>query len=271
MLRILTIAILLLCGAQVFAQSLPIDTMNDRTGYGDSYTSDRAGDANRWRVLVGAGAAVFPTYSGSDDYKGGLAPLIHASYGRFFAGVGGVGVDLFRDHNWRINVHLSGSRGRKQSDDSDLRGLGDVDSTLRGGVSARYAEGHFAASVQILSDLLGRDQGTVARVDAYARFMPVSRLIVLAGPGITWANGRYSRTYFGVDALQHANSGLPQFDADAGFNSVRLSASAIYLIDRHWFAMASAAASQLQGDAVKSPITRSRSQNSLLIAGAYVF
>jgi|SRR5712671_1303380 len=272
MLKILTMVILFASCSQAFAQSQSIDTLKDLVTLGDTTTTDQATRAdNKWRVMLGAGAAVFPRFSGSEDYKGGLVPLVHLSYGRFFVGIGGIGADLFRDRTWRLNVHLTGSRGRQESDDAHLRGLGDVDSTLRGGISARYSAGHFAASVQVLSDLLGRDQGTLARVDAYARFMPTRRFIFLAGPGITWVNGRYSQTYFGVNATQHLNSGLPQFDASSGLNSVRLSGTGIYFFNRHWFGMASASVAQLQDDAARSPITESRSQNSLLIAASYVF
>jgi outer membrane protein len=269
---VLSLALSLGC-AQVFAQSQSIDVLKDVVNAGDGSAVDGNAphDTNKWRILAGAGAAVFPTFSGSEDYRGGLAPFVHASYGRFFVGTGGLGVDLLRDRTWRVNVHLTGNRGRKESDDSHLNGLGDIDSTLRGGVTARYSLGRFAVSAQVFSDILGRDQGTLARVDAFARFMPTQRLVVIAGPGVTWANNRYSQTYFGVNAIQHANSGLAQFDANGGLNSVRFSVNGIYVFNRHWIGLANASVSQLQDDAARSPIVESRSQNALLVAVAYSF
>ena len=75
-----------------------------------------------------------------------------------------------------------------------------------------------------------------------------------------------------MTAEQSARSGMPEFQAGSGLNSVRLSTGAIYRFEqRRWFAMATASVSRLQGDAANSPITETRTQYGFFSSVAYVF
>jgi MipA family protein len=221
-----------------------------------------------WRVSVGGGLVSAPKFPGADSQRILALPFVAASYGRFFFGadpgaasLGGVGVNLYRDSHWRLATALSaGLSRRKESDDPRLQGLGDVDRTVSAGVGVTYTQDWFALSTSVLTDVLNRGHGTLARFDARARYRAGERLTFFAGPGVTWADNRYTQTFFGVDANQSAASGLPQFDAHAGLNSVRLSLGAGYRFDRHWGAGVFGSISRLQGDAASSPITEDKSQ-----------
>ena len=224
----------------------------------------------RWRVAVGAGVLSAPKFPGSDKQRTLALPVVLASlsYGRFFIGgdpaagsAGGIGMRLYTDPHWRFAAGLSADLGhRKESDDPRLTGLGDVDRTASAFVSAAYVAGPVTTRLRVASDILGHDQGTLARLDVLARARASERVTVFAGPGVTWADRRYTQTFFGVTADQSARSGLPQFDAGAGWNSARFSAGAIWRIDARWSASAFAAVARLQSDAVDSPITEDRSQ-----------
>jgi outer membrane protein len=125
--------------------------------------------------------------------------------------------------------------------------------------------------VQVNSDIAGKNQGTLARLDV-SYFVPVnSHLILSVGPGITWASNEYTQTFFGVTAAQSANSGLPTYNADGGLNSVRLSAAALYRFNRHWSGSASVSVSELRGDAANSPITQSTTRNVFFAGALYRF
>src|SRR5690349_1944822 len=78
----------------------------------------------RLRVAVGAGIGVAPRYPGSDNYRAHLAPALHLAYGPVFFGAGGLGIVLHRAEGWRFGFNLLPSRGRKESDDPHLTGLG---------------------------------------------------------------------------------------------------------------------------------------------------
>ena len=229
-----------------------------------------AASETRWRVAVGAGVLSAPKFPGSDKQRTLALPVVLASlsYGRFFIGgepaagsAGGIGMRLYTDAHWRLAAGLSADLGhRKESDDPRLTGLGDVDRTASAFVSAAYIAGPVTTRLRVASDILGHDQGTLARLDVLGRARASERVTVFAGPGVTWADRRYTQTFFGVSADQSARSGLPQFDAGGGWNSARFSAGAILRIDARWSASAFAAVARLQGDAADSPITEDRSQ-----------
>jgi outer membrane protein len=228
-----------------------------------------------WRASVGGGLVSAPKFPGSDGQRVLVLPFVAATYGRFFVGtdpgsggLGGVGLNLYRDSHWRLATALSwGLSQRKESDDPRLQGLGNVDRTLSAGLGAAYTQDWFTLRASALTDILNRGHGTLARVDALARYRASEHLIVFAGPGFVWADDRYTRTFFGVDPGQSTASGLPQFDAHGGLNSARFGIGAGYRIDAHWGVGTFLSLSKLQGDAAASPITESRSQYS---AGAFV-
>jgi outer membrane protein len=273
MLRTLIAVLVALGSTTAFGQFTILDDYNSNPG---SYAVDEdaqgpADEPRKWRVIVGAGLVDAPRFAGSNRMRAGVVPLVQAHYGSFFAGIGGVGLNVYRDSNWRLAASVSPSRGRKESDDSRLQGLGDIESTIKGRLIASYRRDAFVVRAEVGSDLAGRHQGTVARADVFGVFRPAERLVVFAGPGVSWADKQYTQSYFGVTAVQSANSGFPQFDAGSGTNSVRFSVGSLYRFDRHWFGVATWSASRLQGDAASSPIIQTRTQNQFLAAAAYLF
>jgi outer membrane protein len=56
----------------------------------------------------------------------------------------------------------------------------------------------------------------LATLEAVARYNPLQRLTLTAGPGVTFANRTYMQTFFGIDALQSQRSGYVQFAPRAG-------------------------------------------------------
>ena len=197
-------------------------------------------------------------------------PAIHLAYGPVFVGIGGIGVNLYRGSGWRFGVNLMPSRGREESDDPHLRGLGDVDRTWRAGVFGVYVGEGYIARSSISTDIGGNHEGTLARFDVFARRPFGEGLVLFAGPGITWGDRNYTQTFFGVTAEQSANSGLPQFDAGAGIASARLSAGAIYRLAPRWRLVSSYSYARLTGDAGSSPIVESRNQHFVGVTVVYL-
>jgi outer membrane protein len=232
-----------------------------------------------WRVSLGAGLDYVPKFPGSDSHKLLPLPFIAASYGRFFFGafpgaasIAGIGVNLYQDRHWRFGAALSaGLPERRESDDPRLQGLGDVRRTASAGVALAYTQSWYAFGASVLSDILNRGQGTLVGLNALGRYRASDRLTLFGGPGLTWADGRYTQTFFGVNAQQSAASGLPEFGTHPGFNSARLGLGAGYRLGERWSALAFASLSTLLGDAVSSPITESRSQYFLGVAIFYRF
>jgi outer membrane protein len=195
---------------------------------------------------------------------------VHLAYGPVFFGFGGLGLNLYRDSRWRFGANLAFGGGRKESADDRLRGLGDVDRSVLGGLFAVYRGERMLTRARIATDIGGKGQGTVARLDVFGRLRGGEGLAFFAGPGLTWADRRHTRTFFGVTGEQAARSGLPVFDAGAGVSSLRLSAGAAYRADARWRLVGIYSLTRLQGDAAGSPIIESRTQNSFFVAAIYL-
>lgn len=236
-----------------------------------------ANEANRLRVSVGSAAFSAPEYPGSEKQRALAVPLVSATYGRFFLGDPGnagygIGADLYRSASWRFgtSIGMDGTR-RRDKDDARLAGLGDVDETARAGLFGAYSGARFIVRASAMADIGGEKQGTLVRLDTLAHFHPAAGFTLLAGPGLTWGNDRYARTFFGVDETQSARSGLASHEARSGISSARFSIAAVYERRRDWSVAAMLALGRLQGDAADSPITADKSQNSGGFVATYRF
>lgn len=239
-----------------------------------------------WSLNIGAGALVAPTYDGDDDYRLSLLPNVQLSYGdSFFASVQeGVGyrwintdelkagpigrIKFSRDEDGDQTFAVTGE------DTDDLRGLGDVDTSIELGGFIDYEIGALTLGFEARQAVSGHD-GFVVDVDA--RWSGRSMAF---GPPIFWSVGprakfvgeSYNEAYFGVTPAQSLASGLPVYDADGGLHSYGLGASAVYPLtrDRAWALVAVAGYDRLAGDAESSPLVRERGSPDQLSVGLFL-
>ena len=233
-------------------------------------------DPSAWQGAVGGGVVSSPAYPGSASAKTEFVPLLLLTKGALFIGgmpgtgvALGVGYTFYQTPQIRLGAAVGGglSKLRKEADFARLSGLGDINNTVRGSIFGSYNTALFGLRGNIATDLGGNKLGTLVSVDADARGKLTDQLSVSAGPGLTWADGTYSQTVFGINAAQSAASQRPAYSAKSGVNSVRFTVGADYSIDTRWGVRAFVTTARLQGDAANSPITEKRSQNS---AGAFV-
>jgi outer membrane protein len=233
-----------------------------------------------WRFVVGGGVFSRPKYPGSGSSRILPLPLVGANYGRYFiggtpgAGVPfGVGVNFIQTDNWRVGVAVGGEleKPRKASDAPILNGWGDIPATALGSVFATYTRDWVTVSGAVTSDIGGKHEGTRIALDLLAKYSPIDRLTLSAGPGVTWADSKYSQTFFGIDAAQSVIAGVPQYTAGSGINTVRFSVGAEYNFTPQWSLGARVTAARLRGDAANSPITEDKSQNVYGVFASYRF
>lgn len=245
-----------------------------------AFADDAPGFDDEWHYTIGAAAVNYPKYSGSDETRTRAAPLINVTYGRWFLGgapgggaQGGLGAFLHRDENFSYGVALSGGlfEPRKESDDPRLRGLGDVDRTVRAGFFATWTRAWFTLSGNVSADAGGKDQGVQFTLDAQGRWKAGDSLTLSAGPGFTWSDGEYMRTIYGIDAKQSAASGYAPYRPSGGVEEIHFSVGADYRLSPQWNLGARATASRLQGDAKDSVIVRDENQNVFAMYAAYRF
>lgn len=236
--------------------------------------------ADTWQYSAGLGVFSGPKYPGSKETEVTPFPILSASYGRFIVGALpsagiplGAGAYLARTDEWSVGVGIGGEPGkaRKESDSARLRGLGDIDGTAIGSLFGNYQGEWWEAKAALLTDLGNKKQGKRFIFDIEGRYSLNERLTLTAGPGFTWADDDYAQTFFGISAAQSARSGRAAYRAKAGVNSVRFNVGASYALTPQWVAGATFTAERLRGDAVNSPITEKKSQNTVGVFAIYSF
>jgi len=248
-----------------------------------SAAEDNAVERSNWDVALGAGVVSLPKYPGSRARRVEPLPLISVRYRRFFIGgvlgagtPAGLGVYLLEDKHLQLGAALSGDviKPRQESYDSQhLRGLGDINGTFRGSVFASYTLDWFTLRGNVSYDLQNshNHEGTLASLEAVARYSPTPQLSLTAGPTVTFGNQTYMQTFFGIDALQSQRSGYAEYTPKAGVALVGLSVGAGYRLTSQWTLNARVAAQRLQGDAARSVIVEKKDQNVYALFASYRF
>jgi len=231
--------------------------------------------SDEWKVQLGAGVINAARYPGSRDDSTHGVPILSISYDRYFIGgvpggggaPAGIGAYLARTEHWAIGLDVGGGgfKPRRASDDPILRGWGDIPGTVRGGMFASYNMDWLSAHGSI--SVAGHNEGVVASLGVDAKYHATQSLTLSIGPQVTWGNSQYAMTFFGLDAAQSEIAGIAPYRARSGINSVGGSASASYLLTRHWSLAAHVSYGRLQGDAANSPVTADKTQR---VYGAFV-
>jgi MipA family protein len=209
-----------------------------------------------WTVTVGAGAIAAPAYPGSASLRTLPVPLVEARYGdRFFLSPLGTGVNLVAERRLRLGVSVAPDLGRGAD---AVRGLAGIGPAADAKLFAEVGLG----PVGLLADVrhqVGGGNGTLADAGVQAH-APLPGVFVSAAAMLTWADGRYMRSYFGAAGTP---AGLRSFTPGAGLREASLSLMAFHRFDEHWGAQALARAALLLGDAAASPVAEQSVQPTL--------
>ena len=222
---------------------------------------------------IGLGVAVIPEYEGSKDHKTRASPNINLFYGDslFFTRMT-AGANLLRfktEGGVAITAGplLALRRGRNQDENAALNGLGDIDTGLDAGGFVRFRKQGWQASVDVRQNITNSNQGATVKLSA-GHGIPIGQKLKLrANLETTWASTDYMKTFFGIDALQSAQSGIAQYEAGSGFKDARVSVMADYAITRDWSGFATLRYKQLLGGAADSPIVTSLGSKDQVSAG----
>lgn len=234
-------------------------------------------DIPEWRVVLGAAAEARPLYDGSQITRVQGGPVINVRYKDLaFASVGeGVGVNLLHGDNYRAGVLIGYDLGRRVSDDlTHLRGLGDIGRAPAFKAFASYAVSK-AFPLVVRADvrqIVGGADGLLADFGAYLPLPGSSKkLIMFAGPSITFADHRYLQREFGVTPTQALASGYPVYAAHAGTNSTGIGFSGTRFLTEHWMINMDAALNKLLGSERDSPITQRTTQHAVAVSFNYMW
>ncbi len=241
-------------------------------------------------ATIGIGAGLVPSYSGSNDYVVFPLPLI---VGRV-AGVGispngpGFALDLLSQAPTGGPPETSFSFGPTfrlrndrdgQIEDEVVELAGDLDTAIEVGAQAGVSFpgvinrfDRLSLSTQVSWDILGAHDGMLIE-PGVSYFTPLGRgaAIQLSG-NLSFVDDNFADYYYSVTPQQSAASGLAQFSADGGLNSVGALAIATIDLDNNvmnggFNIYGIGGYSRLVGDAADTPFTSVRGSADQFIGG----
>jgi outer membrane scaffolding protein for murein synthesis (MipA/OmpV family) len=215
---------------------------------------------------VAVGVSYAPDYDGSDDYS--FYPYIEGrlAYGDFYARLEGLDLrfNVIPSPNWHAGPVVGYRPGRADVEDDRIDRLRAIDDALGAGAfiefehvadDPRYAE---TLTLSVTQDVTGQETGLFATLRGEIR-----RPVLFINPGfivsleseIQYASDDYMETYFSVSPGDAGRSGLPQFDADAGFKDVGVGLSIDQFLSPYWSVGTRLHYFRMLEDAGDSPVT----------------
>lgn len=202
---------------------------------------------------VGAGGQVRPAYEGAKAYE--FAPTGFVTVHQLWLPWFGTVRDGRPKDGWSFGPSFRYLSGRESNDYAQLRGLNDIDAAFEVGARVAYTFGMFRPSVAIRQGF-GGHSGIVGEAAFDAVLYPTAATEFTIGPRVSFANGEYMRTYFGVSPVESANSGLLVYDAGSGIKGMGVELTGRYRFNEKWALASSFSYEKLLGDAKDSPIVR---------------
>lgn len=218
-------------------------------------------------LILGAGVAATPRYSGSHEMRG--VPLIVLDYqmtnGLYASTMRGLGFGTVVG-GLQLDAAL-GMRGKRSDEDnngvggaggsSELRGMGEVKSSATLNLGARYSifDGlGFTAGVS--APLTNRDNGNTAGFELTGTLHADDSDKVTLSLGASLADRKYMQTYYGVTSAQAARTGFKPYGPKAGLYEAKFAFTWDHRIDQRWSFTGMLGSTTLVRDAANSPVTR---------------
>ena len=214
-----------------------------------------------------------PAYEGNVfGMHGMLRPDIDYTYqNRFFINNDeGLGVYFYNDKKFYTGASVFAREGRGNGPHNAFAGLGRIYTAGQLRVFAGYDLGFLDVSASVARDVGGTD-GTTLELKIN-NVLPLSpKLFLMPEAGLTLGNKTLMQGFYGVNATQALNSGLPVYKAKSGLESLDFAASLVYVIDKKWAPFIRAEGRYLYGSADKTPIYYRRMVTGIGVGVSYLF
>ena len=195
-------------------------------------------DAERDTVTIGLGAAIVPTYEGSDNSRiipAGVARGTVSGFDFILAGTN-LYVDLLREPSDAIDfsfgpvVGVNLNRTSKKVGDARIRALGKLDTAVElGGYVGIGKTGVVTSAYDTLSFSVAYQRDVAGAHDSYVITPTLSygtplsqRTYVGLSLSSEYVGDKYADYYFSISPAGAAASGLPAYTAKGGFKDVSL-------------------------------------------------
>jgi outer membrane scaffolding protein for murein synthesis (MipA/OmpV family) len=230
-----------------------------------------------WQVELGLGTQFGPAADGLGRYKIQGGPAVDVRYKdiAFLSSGEGLGANLFSFRHISVGGAITYDEGRGMHVDGKLlTGMGDIHITpeLKFFATTVLTES-FPLTLRLdIRRQLGGSNGFLGDFGAYMP-MPGSsaKFAWFVGPSVTYGDGRYMQTYFGVSHAQASSTNYQYFKAHSGFKSAGVGLSANYFATQQVILSLTAAYDRMLGDAAKSPITDTKNEAAVSLSVIYKF
>jgi outer membrane protein len=224
-----------------------------------------------WVITLGAEARAIPRYEGADSMKFWPFPVFRVRKAgtpeQFRSPRDGASIAILDAGPVKFGPTVKVRLGRKESDDNDLRGLGDIDWAFEAGAFAEYWPAQWLRTRAEVRQGFGGHHGVVADITADAVVPLNPQLTFSAGPRLTLASGAATSPYFSVTTGQAIASGLPVYDARGGVRSYGAGAQLAYAWTPQWASTVFVEYERLAGDAADSPLVSLRGSRNQIQVG----
>jgi outer membrane protein len=223
-------------------------------------------------ISVGADLRVVPEFVGSDDYMLFPFPLVGwrraGTPPQFSSTRDGFTIPIYETERFAIGPVAQFLFNRRESDNSALVGLGNVDATLELGGYIDYWFVQWLRGHAELRGGIGGHNGLVAdfALDVVA---PLDAQWTLSGgPRLRIASSAAVSPYFSVNPTQSVLSGLPVFNAGGGVQAVGAGSKLRYQWNPEWATHVFIEYDRLVGDTADSPLVSLRGSPDQFTFGA---
>lgn len=221
-----------------------------------------------WSGAITLVASRSPDYLGASDSGNSLRPGFLLTWGRVTLSSGGgfaairqdkvvrgLGVELARTEQLRVNLGLRFDGGRSEGDSPALKGMGDVKSTVRARVGASWQLDPFwRVDGSWTVDAFHRGGGNLVELTLEREQWIAERTQLSYGTSVTLAGPRYLQTYYGVTPEQAARTGYAVYDPSLGLRDVAAFVSLKTDLGAHFVVMGALSVSRVLGPAADSPL-----------------
>jgi outer membrane scaffolding protein for murein synthesis (MipA/OmpV family) len=231
----------------------------------------------KWQVELGLGSQFGPAADGLKRYNVQGGPAIDIRYKdvAFLSTGEGLGANLFSFRHISVGGAITYDMGRSPHvDGRDLNGLG----TIHPAPELKFfattvVSKSFPLTIRLdVRKQLGASFGYIGDLGAYMPMPGSSKKFAwFFGPSVTYADGRYMNTYFGISHNQALSTSYPYYKAHGGFKSAGIGVSTDYFVTQHVILSIDAAYARLLGSAADSPITQTKNEETVSLAILYKF
>jgi outer membrane scaffolding protein for murein synthesis (MipA/OmpV family) len=251
---------------------LPSDT-RDSDGAG-------SGEARGVTVLLEPGLGFVPDYDGSRDYE--LAPLWRVRAANLyhpstFVEVNGASLrsNLLPHEHLRLGPSATYVPARRNVQDDRVEALGDTrDAVLLGGLFGYELIvpqlGLLGAEVDARYDVAGEIGGLVTLRGIYALPFAGGVCALVLVPELNYASADYMNELFSVDAAASERSGLPRYEAGAGFKDVAVTAALSVMLSERLQLEGVGRYGRLLGEAADSPLVADVGDQNQFVGGLLI-